>query len=454
MSFLDRLNGRVAHVQHIQITDPLTDSLPPFSASNPMIRRRRPEVLAPAGNLNTVKAVIDAGADAVYCAGKMFGMRSAPKNLTMEELSQAVDYAHARSTRIFITCNVLPTNPEVEGIQNYVGTLNDMGVDAVIVSDIGLLMIAHKTAPQLELHVSTQAGVVNYLTANAMYELGARRVVLARELSLDAVREIRENTPPDLDIECFVHGSMCMAFSGRCLISNYLTGRDANHGDCAQPCRWKYSVVEEKRPGEYFPVGESNEGTYLFNSQDMNMLEHIDDLLDAGATSLKIEGRGKSALYASTITNAYKMAASVYVERRQAGDKGPIDLPQWLKEEPFKVTHRPYSTGFYYPDHQVTQSTDRGGYLNEWRIVGNVLSWQDGRLTFRARNLIQPGDTVEFIQTGRQPYRLIIDNDIRDEDGKRVEASNRPMYIYSIPCPQAFDQGIPMRAQVRKAKKV
>ena len=311
--------------------------------------RRKPEVLAPAGNLRGLKAAVDYGADAVYCGGKAFGMRSAPKNLSLEDFEEGARYAHARGARVYVTCNVLPRNNEVRAIQEYISQLAGTGVDALIVTDIGVLMTAHSVAPELELHVSTQAGVTNYGAANALYDLGARRVVLAREMDLQAVRDIRANIPDDMDVECFVHGSMCMAFSGRCLISNYLTGRDGNHGECAQPCRWKYSLVEEKRPGQYFPVEETKEGTYLFNSQDMCMMEHLDDLIDSGATSLKIEGRAKSAYYIAAMTNAYKTAVNEYMVQRGFEDadgnvlkpfrdrviRTDAPAPVWLNDDPY-----------------------------------------------------------------------------------------------------------------------
>lgn len=281
-----------------------------------MRTRNKPEVLAPAGNLRGLKTAVDYGADAVYCGGKAFGMRSAPRNLSLEDFEEGSRYAHERGARVYVTCNVLPRNAEVEDLKEYLGQLKDTGVDALIVTDIGVMMAARRIAPNLEIHISTQAGVTNYLAANALYELGAKRVVLAREMDLQAVRDIRANIPEDMDIECFVHGAMCMAFSGRCLFSNYLTGRDGNHGECAQPCRWKYSIVEEKRPGRYFPIEQTQDGAYLFNSQDMNMLEHLDDLIDAGATSLKIEGRSKSAYYIAAMTNAYKSAVNEYMVQR------------------------------------------------------------------------------------------------------------------------------------------
>ena len=357
---------------------------------------------------------------------------------------------------------------------------------------LGVLMMARRIAPELELHVSTQAGVTNYAAANALYELGARRVVLAREMDLQAVRDIRANIPDDLDIETFVHGSMCMAFSGRCLISNYLTGRDGNHGECAQPCRWKYSLVEEKRPGQVFPIEETAQGTYLFNSQDMNMMEHLDDLIDSGATSLKIEGRSKSAYYVAAMTNAYKSAVNEYMVQRgfedaegnelkpfrdrviRAGEEGteddgpdsvtlhadeafagmpnwdsavdegelsnrqarrtglerqaeyaedagwkhagvhpapPVELPDWLREEPGKVAHRDYSTGFYYPEQKVTQNTDRSAYFRDWLVVGEALEWtpeDGGRLTIMSRNKIEPGQLVEILLPGEAPLQYVV----------------------------------------------
>ena len=334
-----------------------------------MRTRNKPEVLAPAGNLRGLKTAVDYGADAVYCGGKAFGMRSAPRNLSLEDFEEGSRYAHERGARVYVTCNVLPRNAEVEDLKEYLGQLKDTGVDALIVTDIGVMMAARRIAPNLEIHISTQAGVTNYLAANALYELGAKRVVLAREMDLQAVRDIRANIPEDMDIECFVHGAMCMAFSGRGLFSNYLPGRAGNHGECAQPCRWKYSIVEEKRPGRYFPIEQTQDGAYLFNSQDMNMLEHLDDLIDAGATSLKIEGRSKSAYYIAAMTNAYKSAVNEYmvqrgfesedgaplapfhdrVHRTAPGESprvgeaaietdtpapAPVALPQWLREEP------------------------------------------------------------------------------------------------------------------------
>ena len=507
--------------------------------------RRRPEVLAPAGNLRGLKTAVDYGADAVYCGGKAFGMRSAPKNLSLEDFEEGSRYAHARGARVYVTCNVLPRNDEVAAMREYIGQLKDTGVDALIVTDIGVLMMARRVAPELELHVSTQAGVTNYGAAQALYELGARRVVLAREMDLQAVRDIRARIPEDMDVECFVHGAMCMAFSGRCLFSNYLTGRDGNHGECAQPCRWKYSIVEEKRPGEYFPIEQTEEGAYLFNSQDMCMLPHIDDLIDAGATSLKIEGRSKSAYYIAAMTNAYKTAVNEYMIQRgfetasggtlrpfhdqvvrpddpdwreltahpdavtlqadaafagvpgssegevpeaEANDSAAtatrrkanradddwgtqgrpaegwehapvrpaphVTLPDWLLEEPDKVAHRDYSTGFYYPGHKVRQSTDRSAYFRAWLVVGEVLSWspaEGGRVTIMSRNKIEPGQEIEFLLPGEPPLAYVVPGDgLRDANGDPVPAINNPAHVFSLPCPYQVPVNAALRSRTKR----
>ncbi|KFI92677.1 protease or peptidase [Bifidobacterium saguini DSM 23967] len=512
--------------------------------------RKKPEVLSPAGNLRGLKAAVDYGADAVYCGGKAFGMRSAPKNLSLEDFEEGSRYAHERGARVYVTCNVLPRNNEIEAMREYVGQLKDTGVDALIVSDIGVMMMARQVAPNLELHVSTQAGVTNYQAANAFYELGARRVVLAREMDLQAVRDIRANIPDDLDIECFVHGAMCMAFSGRCLFSNYLTGRDGNHGECAQPCRWKYSIVEEKRPGQYFPIEQTKDGAYLFNSQDMNMLAHLDDLIDSGATSLKIEGRAKSAYYIAAMTNAYKTAVNEYMIQRgfedadgtvlkpfhdqvirpgdpdfgktdgedaimhnadkafagvadegyervaentgnEAAATSPepdgmsaharstrrksntaveiiesnwkhaavrpaphVELPEWLLEETDKVAHRDYSTGFYYPEHKVTQNTDRSAYFRSWLVVGEVLSWsadEGGRVTLMSRNKIEPGQEVEFLLPGERPLVFTVpENGLRDAEGLPVPAINNPAHVFSMPCPHQVPVNAAIRSRTKK----
>lgn len=443
----------------------------------PIMRRQKPEVLAPAGSLATVKTAIDFGADAVYCGGKAFGMRSAPRNLSMEDFEEAVAYAHARNARIFVTCNILPRNDEVDAMNTYMGQLGEIGVDALIVSDIGVLMAARQVAPHVEVHVSTQAGITNYQAANAFAALGASRVVLARELDLEAIRGIRANVPAALEIEAFVHGSMCMAFSGRCLISQHLTGRDANHGDCAQSCRWKYHVVEEKRPGQFIPVEVTDEGTFLFNSHDMNVLAHVDEILDAGITSLKIEGRAKSGYYVAAMANAYKTAVNEYMVQRGFEDEAghplrpfthtlpenagalaasaapmPVILPDWLLAEPEKVTHREYSTGFYYPEQSAGENIMVGGYINEWRWLGDVLRYDEaeGRLRIYAKNKISPGMDIEFLFPGHAPIVYHVPTQgLRDENDQPVAEINHPAHEFSLPIDQAIPRGAMIRARVR-----
>lgn len=436
-------------------------------------RRTRPEVLAPAGNLATLKTAFDFGADAVYLGGKDFGMRSAPKNFTLEDIEQAVAYAHERGGRVFVTCNILPSSGEVEAMNNYMGQLGDIGVDALIVTDIGVLMAAREVAPNTEVHISTQAGVTNYQAANALAQLGANRVVLARELSLQDIRELRKHTPDELEIEAFVHGSMCMAFSGRCLISQHTTGRDANHGDCAQSCRYKYHVVEERRPGDFIPVEITDQGTFLFNSNDMNTIEHVHDILDAGITSLKIEGRAKSAYYVAAMTNAYKTAVNEYMIQRGFEDEAgniltpfhdqihlpenprpaqPIEYPKWLAEEPYKVTHRTYSTGFYYPENPASEDVNRGGYINEWVLGGIVTDYDanERRLYLHSKNKLAPGKEMEILFPGRAPVVMEVPaRGLQDVKGRVVETINHPARIFSMPCDIEIPKGAMIRVYAR-----
>lgn len=421
-----------------------------------IIRRRSPEVLAPAGNLRVLKTAVDFGADAVYCGGAEFGMRAAPKNFTLEDFEQGVRYAHARDVRVYATVNIIPGNSEVAGMNAYLGALAEIGVDALIVTDIGILMAARQIAPHTEIHISTQAGVMNYQAAAALYELGAKRVVLAREMSLPEIREMRAKIPADLEIEAFVHGSMCMAFSGRCLISKYTTGRDANHGDCAQSCRWKYHVVEEKRPGEFFPVEVTEGGTYLFNSQDLNMLAHVDEVIDAGVTSLKIEGRAKGEYYVAVLTNAYKTAVTTYLNATQnmlePACDGAFALPEWVLREPYKVTHREYCTGFYYPDSPAQESVTRGGYISDWLWLGTAVDYDAAaqRLTVLSRNKIVPGQQVEFLIPGTEPILFEIPpTGIRDEVGETASEINHPAHEFSFPCERSIPPGAMLRGKAR-----
>lgn len=384
------------------------------------------EVLAPAGDMERLKAAVLFGADAVYLGGDEFGMRAGQANFSGDALTEAVRYCHERGVRVYLTVNTLPRNDEVARLPDYLRRAEAAGVDAVIASDIGVLSLLREHTPNLEVHISTQAGIVNYQTARAFHEMGAKRVVLARELSLAEVAEIREKTPRDLEIEVFVHGAMCMSFSGRCLISNYLTGRDANRGECAQPCRWNYRLVEEKRPGQYFPIGEEDGGSYLLNAKDLCMLDHIKELAEAGVTSLKIEGRAKSSYYVAVVTNAYRIAVDEYLR-----DPEHFVLPQWLMDEVRKVSHRRYSTGFYYgtPD----QYPENGGYLRDWDIVAVVDGNEGGDLLLTQKNRFFDGAQVEILEPGCRPFTCCLTK-LRDGEGTPIESANHPMMKLRAVC--------------------
>ena len=337
-------------------------------------RQNRPELLAPVGDMERLVSALDYGADAVYLAGKSFGMRSAPSNFSNDELRQAVERSHARGVKVYVTCNVLPHNHELAALPDFLTFCEEIGVDAFIMTDLGVMAMAKRYAPKVAVHISTQAGVVNYETANAFYNMGAERVVLARELSFAEIAEIRAKTPKALEIEAFVHGAMCVSFSGRCLLSNYLTGRDANHGDCAQPCRWDYYLVERTRPDQVFTIQQDQKSTFVFNSKDMCMIEHIPEILNCGVSSLKIEGRAKSAYYVACVTNAYRHA----VDAALAGEP----LPQWVVDETDKISHRAYSTGFY-SGQEPGQTPEMGGYIRHWDIGAICVGEENGyvRLT-------------------------------------------------------------------------
>ena len=379
------------------------------------IRENRPELLAPAGDMECLCAALDFGADAVYLAGQMFGMRTAPSNFTREELQTAVALAHARGVRVYVTCNTVPRNKEIDLLPDYLAFLQEAGVDALIVTDLGVIDLAKRYAPKVELHVSTQAGITNYAAANAFYQLGAKRVVLARETTMEEIAEIRAKTPKDLEIEAFVHGAMCMSFSGRCLLSNYMAGRDANRGACAQPCRWKYALVEEKRPGQYMPIYQEGEGSYILNSKDMCMVRHLPELLRAGVTSLKIEGRAKSSYYVAVTTNAYRWALD---ELEQHPD---TPVSPWIVEELDKISHRPYSTGFYLGG-EPGQETVQGGYVRNYEVIAVCEDYHDGIAILSQRNRFFRGETADVLEVGEQPFDLPLD-ELFDQDGQPIESA-------------------------------
>lgn len=375
-----------------------------------------PELLAPAGDRERLEAAVQFGADAVYLAGTMFGMRSAPDNFDPQQLAAAVAYAHAHGVRVYLTCNILPRNADMDQMEPFLRMARDAGIDALIVTDLGVMALAQKVAPGVELHVSTQAGVVNYAAARRLYELGAKRVVLAREMSLEEISTLRAKTPKDLEIECFVHGAMCVSFSGRCLLSNYFTGRDGNHGDCAQPCRWKYALCEETRPGQYFPIGEADGGTYILNARDMCLAGRIPELIGAGIDSLKIEGRAKSAYYTAAVTNAYRRALDDAI----AGEP----LTPWVLEELNKISHRQYCTGFYFGD--PGQSVERGSYVRDYEVAAVCESYRNGVAVLSQRNRFFRGDVADVLEPGKAPYRVRMDR-IENADREPIEAANHPV---------------------------
>ena len=384
------------------------------------------ELLSPAGDMEKLKMSVLYGADAVYLAGTSFGMRSFAGNFSPEELPEALRFAHAHGVKVHVTVNTMPRNDELGGLPAHLERLEENGVDALIIADLGVFRAAEKYAPHCERHISTQVSVSNYACANAWFELGADRVVLARELSLEEIRTIRENTPRALKIETFAHGAMCVSYSGRCLLSNYMTGRDSNRGACAQPCRYQYALMEEKRPGEYFPVFEDEKGTYIMNSRDMCMIDHIDDLMDAGVDSLKIEGRAKSAYYAAVVTGAYRHCLD------DAAAGRPAD-PIW-RDEVEHVSHRPYSTGFYYGPPGQYYANSR--YIREWQVVALVTDCDElGNATLSLRNKFRTGDTVELVGPDLRPFAMTVP-EMTDGEGAPLNEPRTPQMTFHMKLPR------------------
>lgn len=393
-----------------------------------MIPSQKPEILSPAGDFDKMRFAIAYGADAVYMAGKSFGMRAAAANFDNDTLRSAIAYAHERGVKCYVTVNIIPSNADVQALPPYLEFLQDAGVDALIVADVGTIALAKQYAPAVPLHISTQTSILNYAAANFWADLGAERIVLARELTLDEIAEIRAKTPKDLQIEAFVHGAMCISYSGRCLISQYLTGRDANHGACAQPCRWKYHLMEETRPGEFFPVVEGEGGTYLYNSKDLCMIEHIPALVNAGITSFKIEGRNKTAYYAAGITSAYRRAVDAYYDHPQ-----DFILPQDIHDEIGKVSHRNYYTGFYFGEQQGQYYED-SQYIRDWEVTGMPVSVDGQTATFALKNRFYLGDELELVQPGKPPYSFAADS-VQDADGQVLEVFHHPEMHFTITFP-------------------
>jgi len=386
-------------------------------------------LLAPAGDMERLKMAVVYGADAVYLAGTEFGMRASAGNFTIPQMEEAVEFAHSRGVQVHVTCNTLPREDELQRLPQYLKELNRIGVDALIIADMGVFQAAKEYAPDVKLHVSTQLGVINSGTANFLHKLGAETVVLARETPLEDIRKIRAATPSELNLEAFVHGAMCVSFSGRCLLSNYLTDRDANRGQCAQPCRWKYHLVEEKREGEYFEITEDG-GTYILNSRDMCMIEHIDELIDAGVSTFKIEGRMKSAYYTAVVTNAYRKA----IDSALAGEK--LD-PVWI-EETQKVSHRPYSTGFYYsyPGQHYSESS----YTTITDVVAVVESCdEEGNAVLSQRNKFKVGDELDLLIPGEKPVRFVC-GEMFNSENESIEDTRHAMMTFKTKLPAAAPQ--------------
>ena len=354
---------------------------------------RKVELLVPAGSLEVLKVAVDYGADAVYIGGQAYGLRAKADNFSIEEMKKAVKYAHAKNAKVYVTANIFAHNYDIEGMKAYFEQLKDTGVDAVLVSDPGIFMLAKEIMPDMELHISTQANNTNYLTYNFWYNMGAKRVVTARELSLVEIKQIREHIPEDMEIESFMHGAMCISYSGRCLLSSYFTGRDANRGACTHPCRWKYHIVEETRPGEYMPVNEDDRGTYIFNSKDLCMIEHIPEMIDAGIDSFKIEGRMKTALYVATVARTYRKAIDDYME---SPELYRLNM-EYYKSEIAKCTYRQFTTGFYFgKTDQDSQIYDNNTYIKNCTYIGNVQEVaEDGLVAFEQKNKFSVGEEIE-----------------------------------------------------------
>lgn len=414
-----------------------------MSVLNKKIKAANPELLAPAGDGERLIAAVEYGADAVYLGGTAFGMRAAPGNFNNEQLKDAVEMCHGRGVKVYLTCNTLPRNNEICELPQFLENAQSCDIDGLIIADLGVLNMAKKYAPNVDVHISTQAGIVNYETANAFYNMGAKRIVTARELSMEDISQIRAKTPSDLEIECFVHGAMCVSFSGRCLLSNYLTGRDSNRGDCSQPCRWKYHLVEEKRPGQYFEISDDKDGTYIMNARDMCMIEHIPELIKAGVTSFKIEGRAKSAYYTSVVTNAYRAAIDGY-NNNPSPDYKP---KQWIIDEMVKISYRDYCTGFYFghPSDDAQIYYD-GIYKREWDIIANVISCDGERLIVEQRNKFFDGDELEVLTPNQKPYKIKV-GDLRDKKGEKIEDAPHPMVAVSFACKHNIPTGSILRKQ-------
>lgn len=399
----------------------------------------KPELLCPAGDLSRLFAAVDYGADAVYLAGEEFGMRTAASNFSDEDLKAGIDYAHKNGVKVYITCNTIPHNNEMNRLPQFLETCDSLGADAIIASDLGTQFYVKKYAPNVELHISVQSGIVNFETARQFYNMGAKRIVLARELSLEEIAEIRAKTPSDLEIETFVHGAMCVSYSGRCLLSSYLTGRDANRGDCAQPCRWSYSLVEEKRPGQYMDITETDKGTYILNANDMCMVDYIPELVKAGINSFKIEGRAKSHYYTAVTANAYRCAIDEFMKNPNS-----YKTPTWITEELSKISHRTYSTGFYLGNPGNSQTYENAGYQRDYAVAAIVEGYEDGMIIARLKNKFFKGQELDCLEPKAKSFIFTADK-LFDEKNNEIDFAPHPMSIIKIPYKKAVKVGSLLR---------
>ena len=393
---------------------------------------KHPELLIPASSLEVLKTAVMFGADAVYIGGEAFGLRAKAKNFSMEEIREGIAFAHAHDVKVYITANILAHNGDLSGVRAYFEELKEIRPDALIISDPGVFMIAREVCPEIDIHVSTQANNTNYATFNFWYQQGARRVVTARELSLVELKQIRENIPDDLEMETFIHGAMCISYSGRCLLSNYFTGRDANHGACTHPCRWKYSIVEETRPGEYMPVYENERGTFIFNSKDLCMIEHIPEMFDTGVDSYKIEGRMKTALYVATVARTYRKALDDYMEDPELYKK---NMP-WYLDQISNCTYRQFTTGFFFgkPDE------DAQIYVKEYTYLGIVGEQNaDGLYRIEQRNKFSVGEVIEVMKPDGQNIEVTVQK-ILNEEGEAMESAPHPKQVLYIDLGHTLEQ--------------
>ena len=396
---------------------------------------RVPELLIPASSLEVLKTAVIFGADAVYIGGEAFGLRAKAKNFSMEDMKEGIQFAHEHNVRVYVTANILAHNGDLPGVEEYFKELKEIGPDALIISDPGVFMIAKRVCPEVEIHISTQANNTNYGTYRFWHELGAKRVVSARELSMKEIKEIRSNIPDDLEIETFVHGAMCISYSGRCLLSNYFTGRDANQGACTHPCRWKYAVMEESRPGEYLPVYENERGTYIFNSKDLCMIGHIPDLIDAGIDSFKIEGRMKTALYVATVARTYRKAIDDYLKDPVLYEK---NMP-WYLDQISNCTYRQFTTGFFYgKPNSEAQIYDSNTYVKEYTYLGIVGgSNAEGLYRIEQRNKFSVGETIEIMKPNGDNIKAKVLRIVNEEGGEQESAPHPKQVLY-------IDLGVPM----------